>query len=269
MTRAERLHNLLKEIKNREKQPLITIWKEIFEVSDIFEIYENLVYVKKEIDAFELEIKKLNLNNNQQFKNIINALNTIVQFPALNSNIDNQAIMKNEYINILFASFDMFNSFAKAQHVRLENEENVPEDKFENFRESIKQAIDEIEASDIPINDKSIFLSIFHDLNKATSLYKINGLKSFMEVIHNNICKIRMIDESIGKDSSGSYNNFKTLVDKAIKEVWFWVNLYSKLDETAKLTSKTYAYLKEKASELTALSISDKTDDTEADIVEE
>lgn len=76
MTRAKRLHSLLKSIKSRETKPLFNILKEIFEV------YEHLIYVKKEIDAFELEIKQFNMAENTQFKNIISTLNTIASFPC-------------------------------------------------------------------------------------------------------------------------------------------------------------------------------------------
>jgi len=183
MTRADRLHDLLKILKDKEQEALLKVWKDIFEVSNIIEVYERLVYVKKEIDLFELDIKTLNLERNPQFQDIIKSLNYIINFPSINANLQNQAFMKNENINILFASFDMFRSFSEAQHIELIVEDDIPTDEFDEFKNMLRQTIEDLHNSDLASSERVIFLSIFNDIEKALSLYQINGINAFMDAI--------------------------------------------------------------------------------------
>jgi len=259
MTRAERLSNLLREVKKRETKTLIEIWKEIFDVSTVFEVYECLVEVKKEIDAFELEIKELNLESDTQFKGIVKTLNFIVDFPSLNASVKNNAIMRNENINIVFASFDIYQSFIEAKHVILETEENIPDDELESFKDNIESTIEEIEASDIPDSDKKIFLSIFHDLNKGISLYKVSGLNGFVEVVRNNICKIKMISDL--DEENNDNDKFKILTKKAIGKIWIWATAYIKKKAIKTIESKVIQYLDENASKWAGLPMPDNNDD--------
>ena len=268
MTRAERLHSLLKDIKSKEAKSLINTWREIFEVSNIFEIYERLIYVKKEIDYFESEIKKLNLNNNQQFKDIITTLNLIVAFPTLNASINNQTVMKNETINIVFASFSIYQSISEAQHIDLEIEENIPEEEFNSFKENIDNIIKEINNSDISKHDKNIFLSIFNDINKAISLYKINGLNAFMEVIRNNVCKITMVSDNDREDSHTK--KFTTITKSTISKIYNWSKLYIKKKAINSIELQAIKFLDDKISKWEEEpSVSSKEDTTAADIIDE
>ena len=268
MTRAKRLDNLLKEIKSKETKALLIIWQEIFEVSSIFEVYEHLIYVKKEIDAFELEIKQFNMADNTQFKNIISTLDTIVNFPSLNTSIQNQAVMKNEVIDIVFASFEIYQTLVQAQHLLAEIEDDIPTDEFESFKENLETIITDIESSDIIDDDKSIFLSIFYDLNKAMSLYQVNGINAFNEVIRNNLCKIQMIDSL---EENEDLNKYKTFTKKAIGTIWIWSITYVKKKVISTIESKAYKFLEDNASEWAELPIpnhSDTSDEIEADIEE-
>ena len=266
MTRAKRLDNLLKDIKSKETKSLLTIWKEIFEVSNIFEVYEHLIYVKQEIDAFELEIKQFNMADNTQFKNIISTLNTIVNFPSLNAPIQNQAIMKNEVINIVFASFEIYQTLVQAQHLLAEIEDDIPTDEFESFKKNIETIIKDVESSDIVDSDKSIFLSIFYDLNKAVALYQVNGINAFTEVIRNNLCKINMIN--ITEEDNSDIDKYKNFTKKAIGIVWIWGIKYVKKRVIGAIESKAFQFLDENASEWAKLPMLN-IDDIEAEIEEE
>ncbi len=259
MTRAERLSNLLREVKKRETKTLLETWKEIFGISTVSEVYECLVDIKKEIDAFELEIKELNLESNVQFKTIIRTLNIIVEFPALNTSVKGQVVMRDESINIVFASFGIYESLIQAQHITLEIEEDIPSDELKSFKENIESTIKEIEASDIPDSDKKIFLSIFYDLNKAVSLYKVSGLNGFVEVVRNNICKIKMISDS--DDENNDNKKLKILTKKAIGQIWIWTTTYIKKKAIKTLESKVIQYLDENASKWAELPTPDSNDD--------
>ena len=219
MTRAKRLLNLLQTVKEKESKQLLSIWKEIFEVTDIFEVYSRLIYVKKEIEEFESELIELNISENQQFKDTLQTLNLIVGFPSLNSRIDNQQSMKNENINIVFGSFSIYQSILEAQHIQMDLEKDIDKDEFEEFKKGILNVIKEIEKSDMEDSDKEIFLSIFHDLNKGISLYKINGINSFVEVIKNNFCKIQMI---VNSEPSSKTDKFKQLTKYYISKSYIW-----------------------------------------------
>ncbi len=267
MTRAERLHNLLKDIKKNEAKSLMNIWQEMFEVSDIFEIYERLIYVKKEIDYFESEIAELNLSNTTQLKDIVKILNFIVKFPALNASINNQAIMQDNTINIVFSSFDFYQSISEAQHIDLEIEENIPEKEFNIFKDSIDNIIEEINSSNISDNDKNIFLSIFKDINKAISLYKINGLNAFMEAIRNNLCKIQMLSENDKEDSNSE--RFKILTKRTIAKIYIWSKSYIKKKAVNSIELNAIKFLDDKVSKWAELPVSSDNDIEDADIIEE
>jgi DNA-binding transcriptional regulator YhcF (GntR family) len=257
MTRASRLLDLLKEIKSRETKTLLLTWQEIFEVTSIIEVYERLLLVKKEIDSFEDELKQLKLDSNPDNQNILKTLNFILNFPSLNGSINNQILIKNENIEKVYVSLNLIQTMIDAGYFKLENEENIPSDKFEAFKETIRESINEIEESDIPNEDKIMFLSIFYELNKGISLYKINGISGFMDILSNNICKIYMLEKIIEKDKTKNYTKFKNSINKAVNEVWFWIEIYKKLDKTNLLVSNAYTYIKEKVSEITKDNIED------------
>lgn len=257
MTRALRLLNLLKEIKSREAKTLMITWQEIFEVSIPIEVYERLILVKKEIDSFEDELKQLKLDSNPDNQNILTTLNFILNFPALNGSISGQHLIKNENIEKVYVSLNLIQTMIDAGYFKLEDEESIPDDRFEAFKESIKESISEIEESDIPNEDKIMFLSIFYELNKGISLYKINGISGFMDILSNNICKIYMLEKIIEKDKTGNYTKFKNGINKAVSEVWFWIEIYKKIDKTNLLVSNTYTYIKERVSEISKDNIED------------
>ncbi len=258
MTRSNRLYELLKTVKTKENESLFKIWKDIFDVNSIIEIYERLIFLKKEIVLFEKEIELLNLNNNSQFNNIIKTLNLIVDFPSLNSRIDNQSLLKNEQINITFASFEIFNSFAEEKHIRLDFEDVINENEFDEFKSTIKKILKDISEAEISEIDRDIFLSIFQDISKAISLYQINGLNAFIEVIRNNLCKIRMINEI--ENDNEKFNIYKKLTKKIVGTIWVWTIKYMKSRVINVIESKAFEFLDEKASEWAELPSSENED---------
>jgi len=266
MTRAERLHYLLEEINNNKSKSLLNIWMELFDVSNIFEVYDRLIYVKKEIDLFDVEIKLLGLDNNEQFKNIISILNTIVEYPSLNSSISNYDFIQSPKIELTFSTFNMFKTFEEAKHISPEKEEDIPHDEFILFKKNIDNIIDEIETSNMLESDKLIFLSIFHDLNKGMSLYKINGLNAFIEVLKDNFCKIKMISNI--DDSNEKNVKFKTLTKKIIGKIWVWTITYMKKRTIGLIDSNVAKYLDDKASEWAELPTTNFNDVEDTEIEE-
>jgi hypothetical protein len=256
MTRAERLHNLLEEINIKKAHNLLKIWSEIFDTSNIFEIYDRLIYVKKEIDAFDEELQLLNLDN-EQFKTTIYALNTIIKSSSLASSMSNYDFFRSPKLELIFSTFDTLKLFEQRNYISLEKEEDIPTDEFISFKRNIDNIINEIEKSNMLKADKLIFLSIFHDLSKGFSLYKINGLDAFVEVLRNNFCKIKMISEL--EDNVDSIK-LKTLMKKTVGQIWVWTVKYTKKKTLGLLESKFTKVLDENLSEWAELPLADSQD---------
>lgn len=250
MTSVTRLKKLLDLLKENEKIKILDTWKKIFEVSDIFEVYEHLIKVKVEIDLLEKELIESKLIENDDYKNIITSFNSIISYPHSTQTISQIPFMNKDNVSRLSISLNSLETFITAGHIKFKYEEEVESDKFDNFKNSILETIEKIETSDMPEEDKKILLSIFYDFNKAISLYKINGLDAFWEVVQNNICKIKMIDDIFSSNDS-NYKEIKEVLLKSLNEVWFWIQMYQKVDSTIKIASKTYGYLKNKVTELT------------------
>lgn len=196
MTRSKRLYQLLKTIKAAEEKKFSEIWMEEFEISRTTDIYEILYHTQKEIDSFALELQTVKMDKSPPFQKIIQTLNSVINFPSINASIANQAFIKDEQINIVFNTFEIYEHMIEAEHLLNVIEEDIPEDEFEVFKELLDSMIEELKLSEIEESDKELFLSIFNDIRKAFSLYRINGLESFIEAIRNNFCKIQMIDDS-------------------------------------------------------------------------
>ncbi len=251
MTSVSRLKSLLEDLENRSDKKVLNTWYEIFSITTIFEVYDHLSHVGKEIDSLEEELIKNKLIDNPDYKNIISSFNGIVQHIHMTQTISQISFMNKENIMKLKISLNSLETLNNAGHLRFKFESDVKEEEFDNFKNSINETIEKIENSDMPDEDKKIFLSIFYDFNKAISLYKINGLNSFWEVIENNICKIKLIDEIENSQENGNYNELKRVLINSLNEVWYWIQIYQKADQTLKVSSKIYGYIKSKVSELT------------------
>lgn len=249
MTTVTRLQILLKELQSRQDKKVLQTWQEIFEVSTIFEIYEHLFNVSKEIDLLEQELTKNELIDNPDYKNIVNSFNGIVNHIHMTQTIKQISYMNPENIMKLNISLGTLITMNDKSHLKFKFENEVDEEKFNNFKNSINDTIEEIENSDMPDEDKKIFLSIFYDFNKAISLYRINGLDAFWDVIQNNICKIKMIGEF--DDKENKYDNLKSITLKSLNEIWFWIQIYQKTDASLRLGKKAYGYLKDNVLKLT------------------
>jgi len=232
MTRVERLENLFKLVELNKTKSLLKIWYEIFEVTTIYEVYARLESVQNEIDELEKEIKELKLYNNPHFQTIISSLNTIIQFPSLNSTINNQSFMQDPQKNSILQTFDMLKTFIDNKHIQVESEEDIPNSEFEKFKINIQKIILEIENSNISDDDKKIFLSIFHDINKGLSLYKINGLNALIEVLRNNICKLQILENHKSQ-------KYTQLAKKYFATIWSWSKKYMKKKVQNILESET------------------------------
>lgn len=251
MTSVTRLYNLFKELESRKEEQVLIAWKYIFNTTDIFEVYNYLSNVNKELQLLENELIEKKLIDNNQFKNIIYTINTIINHPFLTQQISQISVMNPNNIKKVNDGFKALQTFIDAQILKLKFEEEVDVEKFDKFKKMLNETIDDIENSNLDDEEKTIFLSIFYDFNKAISLYKINGLDAFLEVIRNDLCKIKMVDELKNVDDNTEYDKFKILITKSISEVWFWIQIYQKVDNTVTLGSKVYGYLKNKISEIT------------------
>jgi len=249
MTSITRLTYILNSLENKKETQILNAWKTIFEVSTLFEVYEHLQSIGKEVNILEKELIQNKLIDNDDYKNIISSFHGIINYMHMTQKVNQIILMSPENVMKLNMSLNSLKTIVDTGHFSFKFEDEVDEDKFNNFKNSINETIEEIENSDMPDEDKKIFLSIFYDFNKAISLYKINGLDSFMEVIENNICKIKMIDELANKGNK-SYNKYKDIILKSLNEVWFWIKIYQKVDQTLKLGTKIYGYLKDKVTEL-------------------
>lgn len=250
MTSVSRLKSLLEDLENRSDKKVLNTWYEIFSITTIFEVYDHLRYLGKEINSLEEELIKNKLIDNPDYKNIISSFNGIVQHIHMTQTISQISFMNKENIMKLKISLNSLETLNNAGHLKFKFESDVKEEEFDNFKNSVNETIEKIENSDMPDEDKKIFLSIFYDFNKAISLYKINGLDSFWEVIENNICKIKLIDEIEDGQENSNYNELKTILLKSLNEVWYWIQVYQKIDQTLKIGSKVYGYIKDKVSEL-------------------
>lgn len=250
MTSVTRLKNLLDLLNENEKIKILDAWQNIFNIPDIFQVYVHLSQVKVEIELLEKELIESKLINNDDYKNIITSFTGIISHPYLSQTVNQIPLMNKDNTTRLSISLNSLETFNTAGYIKFKYEEEVESDKFDNFKNSILETIEKIEASDMPLEDKKIFLSIFYDFNKAISLYKINGLDAFWEVVQNNICKIKMIDDTFS-DNDNKYKEIKGVLLKSLDEVWFWIQMYQKVDSTLKIASKAYGYLKNKVTELT------------------
>ncbi len=255
MTTVTRLKLLLEELEKRRDKQILMVWKEIFGLSTIFEVYGHLFNVAKEINLLEQEFIQNNLINNADFKNIIDSFKGIVNYTHITQRLEQISYMNPTNIIKLNVSLNSLETMNNERYLRFKYEDEVDEEEFNNFKSSIKETIEKIENSNMPDEEKRIFLSIFYDLNKAISLYKINGLDAFLEVIQNNLCKIMIINEF--KDKESKYDGFKNILLKSLQEVWFWIKMYQKTDTTLKLAIKAYGYLKDNIPKLTEEDISD------------
>lgn len=258
MTSVTRLKNLLDELVSNNSNKVLDAWLNILEVSTIFEVYEHLQNIDKEIDLLEEELTRNKLIDNPDYKNIINSFNGIIRHMHMTQTINQISFMNQDNIMRLNISLNSLETFNSAGHLKFKFENEVEEEKFEDLKKSINETIEKIENSNMPEEDKKIFLSIFYDFNKAISLYKINGLDSFWEVIQNNICKLKFIDEVENNSENSIYFELKDVLTKSINEVWYWIQIYQKIDQTAKIASKAYGFIKNKITEL-----SENIEDTE------
>lgn len=215
MTSVTRLHNLFKELESRKEEQVLIVWKNIFETADMFEVYNYLSKVNQEILLLKNELTERKLIVDRQYENIINTLNTIINHPHLTQKVSQITVMNPDNIVKVNMSFESLQTFINADILKLKYEEEVAEDKFDSFKDMINETIEAVENSNLENEEKAVFLSILYDFNKAISLYKVNGLDAFIEVIKNDLCKIKMIDDV--SDNNTEYNKFKILIEKSIK----------------------------------------------------
>lgn len=261
MRSSERLHNLLIEIEKAKKESLIVFWKKYFDVNDIFEVYEKLIYVKKEIDLFESELKDLNLNENKQFIKTLNTLNTIVSFQCLTNNVENQSFMKVENINTIYSSFEIFKTFADAKHIDTTIEENISQEELDEFKELLQKTILDLENSDLEKEDKKFLLEVFKDFDNALSLYKINGLESFIDAIRKNLCKLKLIEEA---KLDERYNKYRNHLKKIAGTVFNWSIKYIKNKTIGLIESKAVKFIEEHAEEWSEIPLKENSEDNQS-----
>lgn len=250
MRRVDRIHELFLKLNENKEKSFYVFWKTYFDVENTIEIFKKLVYLEKEVRLFELELKSLRLDQNQEFIKTINTLNSIILNRSLDVNIINQSYMQENNFNLLLASLSMFKTFADANHIESIIEDDIPEKELSEFKKYVEDLIKSLNDSNIDEADKKIFLELYNNFVEALSLYKINGLEAFEEAIRKNICKMQLIQDSINDDK---YEFYKNGAKKITGIVFSWSIKYIRKKVLGIIDNKIVKYIEEHVDEWKAL----------------
>lgn len=243
MRRAERIYKLFLELEMNKDFKLIDFWKTYFDVKDRIHLYKNLSNLCEEVYLLERDIKEINLENNNQFKTTLSSLKNLLEYSDLTKEIKLLGVMNN--ISNIKSFFEIV--LAIYQSKNLLDEDEIPLDILNNFKNMLEEEIRNLNNSDLDIEDKNFFLTFFKDFYEAISLYKISGLDAFDNAIKKNLCKIKVIDED-----SKEYTKFKPFikVSKKILGITFtWLIQYSKKKVDNILEHKITKFIEDKAQE--------------------
>lgn len=136
MTTVTRLKLLLEELQKRQDKQVLITWQEIFDVSTIFEVYEHLLNVIKEIDFLKQELIQNKLIGNDDYENIINSFTGIVEYIYMTKIIKNISYMSSQNIMKLNISLDSLETMNNVGHLKFKFEDKVDKEKFDNFKNS-------------------------------------------------------------------------------------------------------------------------------------
>ena len=248
MKRVERIKNLLNELDVNKDKSFYSFWIEFFEVDNIISIYIKLIYLKKEVDLFEEELKELKLEENTQFIEVVKTLNQIVNMRNFDATIRNCIFMQPQNFNTIIVTLDIFKTFADAKHIHNIEEDDISEEDLEEFKDLINSLIKNLSITNMNNEDREFFIDFYSDFNEALSLYKINGLSIFVNIIRKNICKIKIIN-----DENEFENTHKNGAKKIVGIVFSWSIKYLRNKALGVIDSQIVKYLENEAEEWSKL----------------
>lgn len=226
MKRAERFYNLFLELEKNREIKLIKFWTIYFNTTDLMYIYKYLNNLYKEILLLENDIKEIKLEKNRQFIIVLSNLKQLLEITIINNEIKTLPLIR--HIPDINSFFEIVISIYKSNGLDDENE--VPLVDLDGFKNMLKEEIKNLKDSDLTIEDKDFFLSLFEDFDEAIAMYKISGLDSFTNAIKKNLCKLKVIDEDI-KENDKENDKFQPYV-KASKKIlgitFTWIIQYGK-----------------------------------------
>ncbi|RXJ94027.1 hypothetical protein CRU94_09355 [Arcobacter sp. AHV-9/2010] len=222
MKRAERFYNLFLELEKNKEIKLVKFWTIYFNTTDLMYIYKYLNNLYREIHLLENDIKKINLEKNKQFITVLLTLKQLLEITTLNNEIKSLPLINR--IPDINSFFEIVITIYKSNE--LNDEDEVPLVDLDNFKNMLEKEIENLKGSDLIIEDKDFFLSLFEDFDEAIAMYKISGLESFNNAIKKNLCKLKVIDEDIKENDK--FQPYIKASKKILGTTFFWIIQYGK-----------------------------------------
>lgn len=244
MKRAERFYNLFLELEKNKEIKLVKFWTIYFNTTDLMYIYKYLNNLYREIHLLENDIKKINLEENKQFITVLSSLKQLLQITTMNNEIKSLTSIIG-HIPDINSFFQIVINIYKSNELNDENE--VPLVDLDNFKNMLEEEIKNLKDSDLIIEDKDFFLSIFEDFDEAIAMYKISGLESFNNAIKKNLCKLKVIDEDIKENDK--FQPYIKASKKILGTTFFWIIQYGKKQVNNILEHKLTKFIENKTEE--------------------
>ncbi|MDN5093398.1 hypothetical protein [Aliarcobacter butzleri] len=243
MRRAERVYNLFLELEKYKDFRLIDFWERYFNTKDRRYIYKYLGNLYKEVYLLENDMKEIKLEKNSQFKMILSFLKTLLEYSDLTKEIKSTSLMNN--ITSIKSFFEIVTNIYHSKNLIDENE--IPLVDLDNFKNMLEEEIKNLKDSDLTIEDKDFFLSLFEDFDEAIAMYKISGLDSFNSSIKKNLCKLKVIDEDIKENDK--FQPYIKASKKILGTTFSWIIQYGKKKANNILDHKITKFIENKIEE--------------------
>lgn len=222
MRRAERVYNLFLELEKHKNFILIDFWEIYFNTKNRMYIYKYLGNLYKEVYLLENDIKEINLGSNKQFITVLSTLKQLLEITIFNNQIKTLSLINS--IPDINSFFEIVITIYKSNE--LDDEDEIPLVDLDDFKNMLEEEIKNLKDSDLNIEDKDFFLSLFEDFDEAIAMYKISGLESFNNAIKKNLCKLKVIDEDIKENDK--FQPYIKASKKILGTTFFWIIQYGK-----------------------------------------
>ncbi|MCT7619155.1 hypothetical protein [Aliarcobacter butzleri] len=243
MRRAERIHNLFLELEKHKEYKLITFWEIYFNTKNRMYIYKYLSNLYNEIYLLKNDMKEIKLEENNQFKTTLSFLITLLEYSDFTKEIKLIGLMNN--ISSIKSFFEIVTTIYQLNNLVDEDEISLVD--LDNFKNMLEEEIENLKKSDLSIEDKYFFLSLFEDFDEAIALYKISGLDAFNNSIKKNLCKLKIIDEGIKENDK--FQPYIKASKKILGITFTWIMQYSKKKINNVLEHNVTKFIEEKAEE--------------------
>lgn len=241
MRRAERVYNLFLELEKHKDYQLISFWEIYFNTKNRMYIYRYLGNLYKEVYLLENDMKEIKLEKNNQFKVVLSFLKKLLEYSDLTQKVHFIGLMDN--ITSIKSFFEIVITIYQTNDLLDENE--IPLVDLDSFRNILGEEIKNLKDSDLTIEDKDFFLSLFEDFDEAIAMYKISGLDSFNNAIKKNLCKLKVIDEDIKENNK--FQPYVKFSKKILGITVTWIIQYGKKKANNILDHKITKLIEDKA----------------------